>query len=69
MGPAENRAFSRGPRFFGPIKWHEVDFIKLRQVYSTGALIVIMTLSLVPSVGRDQRVIVGRDQLTGKKDS
>jgi hypothetical protein len=20
MGPAENRAFSRGPRFFGPIK-------------------------------------------------
>ena len=23
MGPAENRAFSRGPRFFGPIKWHE----------------------------------------------
>ena len=23
MGPAENQDFSRGKRFFGPIKWHE----------------------------------------------
>jgi len=52
MGLAENRDFSRGPRFFGPIKWHEapaechfgaqkiVRGPKRRQVYSTGALIV-----------------------------
>ena len=44
MGPAENRDFSRGPRFFRPIKWHEAP----AECY----LMVIIIIIVMCRVGR-----------------